>query len=368
MTNKIIDFESSLKPEEVLAEVKARLSKNNPNIGAVHSTFLKEGPKAYKMAIIYQVLNAETQNHHHFVLLLQTYSKEKKGWSKKKESSISLSNEEKDEIGILIKFITEFRSKVPTTDSNYGIVKQEDYQRFAKYLRMSDSDYVEDILEDKEQLDLLLQKGDINLISYIFQWITSTTEPKQLIEKLKTLDIDDVKKINSLTGIAQIKNIVSEWQSNKDNDNEEYWQNMLTRYSWCLNQIYSSPVVLLQNKAYLGGKTISNLGGNIVDFLYTCSLSENTLLIEIKTPNTRLLGSSYRQTYSVSKELSGSVNQTLKYKDFLLKNYNNLARDSEKPFNAFNPKTIVIIGNSNQLENKQQKEAFEIFRNNLRRL
>ena len=127
-------------------------------------------------------------------------------------------------------------------------------------------------------------------------------------------------------------------------------------------------MIIINHKAYVGGKGIDNQGGNIVDFIYKNRLTENTVLIEIKTPSTKLLSGPYRDNvFSVSSELSGSVNQILTYKDELQKNYRDLKDQSKVTFQVFNPKCIVIIG---CLETEKfttiQQRSFEIFRNDLR--
>ncbi len=117
----------------------------------------------------------------------------------------------------------------------------------------------------------------------------------------------------------------------------------------------------------MGGKGISNKGGNIIDFLCANNLTRNTALIEIKTPKTKLLGSQYGGgVYNVSSELSGSVIQVANYKKSLLQNYVALVNYEEEIFEAFNPKSIIIIGNiQNELIEQKKKKSFELFRTGL---
>lgn len=134
-------------------------------------------------------------------------------------------------------------------------------------------------------------------------------------------------------------------------------------------QLFSHPMIIINNdKAYLGGKSIENQGGKIVDFIYKNRLTENTALIEIKTPTTKLLSGKYRDNiFPVSNELSGSVNQILSYRDELQKSYFNLIAHSTQKFQVFNPKCIVVIG-CLEIEgfSDEQQKSFEIFRSDLR--
>lgn len=120
----------------------------------------------------------------------------------------------------------------------------------------------------------------------------------------------------------------------------------------------------MQDKAYVGGKGINNSGGNLCDFIYQNSLSQNVALIEIKTPCTELIGNQYRGTYSFSYELSGAINQVLNYRDKLTKEYYSLCHQSSEPFEVLSPKCVVIIGKMASLT-PGQVAAFENFRNSL---
>lgn len=117
---------------------------------------------------------------------------------------------------------------------------------------------------------------------------------------------------------------------------------------------------------------MNNSGGRICDFIYENKMTKNVSLVEIKTPTTPLLGSPYRGTgaspttvYSLSKELSGAVNQVLGYRDSLTKEFNTLCRNSEEPFEAFGPECVVIAGNASTLNVPGGVATFENFRNSL---
>ena len=95
----------------------------------------------------------------------------------------------------------------------------------------------------------------------------------------------------------------------KNNDDEGFWQDELTVRPFLLNQLLAAPVVIEQDKAYVGGKGVSNTGGGIIDFLLRQAVLENVVLLEIKTPATSLLQhSTYRAgVYGPSDELGGGI-------------------------------------------------------------
>lgn len=168
--------------------------------------------------------------------------------------------------------------------------------------------------------------------------------------------------------INNLKNVLKVWQDNKDNSNENFWQKTFWENQIVLSQVFSFPVLILEGTAYVGGKNIENEGGNLVDFLLENNLSENTVLVEIKTPKTSLLGSLYRGgVHNISSEITGALLQVSSYKDSLIKDYHRLKSESIKSFYAFNPQCLVIAGTwQDEIVNQDQKKSFELFRNGLK--
>lgn len=229
----------------------------------------------------------------------------------------------------------------------YKLITELDkyYEIFKKYgIVLGEKSFVVTPQNAKSIIEQLLQKPEI-------------------FEKLQELTIEDLKKLNLISNINSLKSVLKTWNDNKNNGNEHFWQTFFKQNSWLMAQVFSYPVILFQDQAYLGGKSISNEGGNIVDFIFKNRLTENVLLIEIKTPITPLIGAAYRKIYSVSGELSGSITQILNYKDELQKNYNALIYQSKKIFQSFSPKCMVIIGTiyDKQLSDEQIK-SFELSR------
>ena len=98
------------------------------------------------------------------------------------------------------------------------------------------------------------------------------------------------------------------WQANQSNDDENFWQKTLEQYPFVLSQVFSAPVVILQGKAYVGGKSLEGVGGRRQNHILKNVVTEHALLVEIKTPSTKLmLQSPYRppDVYAVSSEVAG---------------------------------------------------------------
>ncbi|WP_196238085.1 Shedu immune nuclease family protein [Vreelandella sulfidaeris] len=154
--------------------------------------------------------------------------------------------------------------------------------------------------------------------------------------------------------------------NNRQNASEEFWQNLFQKCPAVLSQVFPQSMFQLGSKCYVGGKSITNSGGNLVDFIYASRLTGNIVLVEIKTPKTKLLGKKYRaNSYSISEELTGAFVQILNYKDQLIKEYYKLsANEDGNGFSAFNPKCLVIAGTlESELQEGIQYKSFELFRN-----
>ena len=204
----------------------------------------------------------------------------------------------------------------------------------------------------------------------LMKWIVAQQDSKKVIENLSKLDFADLTKINALAGIGILKQALATWAANKDNPDESFWQDTLTKYSFVFSQVFSSPVVVFGTKAYVGGKNLEGEGGKEPDFLLKNELTSHLLIVEIKTPATELLGKSpYRppNVFAASREVSGSVVQVARYKDTFLRNYGNLRIEAEtEPFRLVDPKCLVVMGSTSQLDSEGKKESFEHFRRALR--
>ena len=179
----------------------------------------------------------------------------------------------------------------------------------------------------------------------------------------------DIGSINTAINIENLRRVKKQMAENMQNDHEaSFWQGFFEKNAWILAQLFHSPVMFFQGKKYLGGKGIDDHGGQYADFLYQNEITENVAIVEIKSPVKPLVGTNYRQTFAISEEVSGGINQILKQKTELIRSYTDLfmkAAKSGTPFNANNVECILVIGNVSTLLPDQQ-EVFDTYRNELR--
>ena len=166
--------------------------------------------------------------------------------------------------------------------------------------------------------------------------------------------------------LQSLKAAIALWQVNQTNANEEFWQRSLTDNSFVLEHVFSWPTTIVRGKAYVGGKSVMNAGGNVIDFLMNNRVTRNAALIEIKTPTTPLLATrEYRSgVYPPSSDLAGTIMQLLNYKHSLQQEYHSLTHGQTNPFDSFDPRCAAVVGNAGrELQNEDKRKSFELFRN-----
>ena len=218
---------------------------------------------------------------------------------------------------------------------------------------------------DPSAARMIAQEENYELVKILLRLITQTDSHESLKKSLSELQDNNLQHLTASLNIEKLQRIAALMRDNLDNDSEEFWQTTVFKENqWVLAQVFACPCTIFAEKAYVGGKSINNRGGNLCDFIYQNSLSQNVALIEIKTPCTEIIGNQYRGTFSFSYELSGAVNQVLNYRDNLTKEYYAISHNSNEPFEVLSPKCVVVIGKMASLTSTQIA-AFENFRNNM---
>ncbi len=237
----------------------------------------------------------------------------------------------------------------------------------ATYARVDSSlkQFLSIIQDDPSAARLIGKEENYELVKILLRLITQTDSLESLKRSLSELQNDNLQHLSSSLNLEKLKRIEVLMRDNLENGDEEFWQSKVFKENqWVLSQIFACSCTIFADKAYVGGKSIANKGGNVCDFIYQNKLSQNIALIEIKTPCTEIIGSPYRGTYSFSHELSGAVNQVLNYRDKFTKEYYSLCKNGNDKFELLMPKCVVVIGKIATLTT-EQIAAFENYRNSL---
>jgi hypothetical protein len=204
------------------------------------------------------------------------------------------------------------------------------------------------------------------LLVRLLAWATHADDPAALVEHLIELSPASLRTLNIAVNLQSLKAAIALWQANQTNADEEFWQRSLTENSFVLEHVFSWPTTIVRGKAYVGGKSVMNAGGNVIDFLMRNRVTRNAALIEIKAPTTPLLATrEYRSgVYPPSSDLTGAIMQVLNYKHSLQQEYHSLTHGQANPFDSFDPRCATVVGNAGlELLNEDKRKSFELFRN-----
>lgn len=200
------------------------------------------------------------------------------------------------------------------------------------------------------------ERGDVNMAC----WATACAERCRWMLIYKEHLEEVIWMGHSAKRIIDVLKI---WDANREQDNEAFWQSVLSEHSYVLSQIFAVPVIFIRERAYVGGMKVDQSNAKFVDYLYSTESSRDAILIEIKTPTTKLLGSRYRGVYPPSKELSGAIVQVLNYRLELTRNLQSVTAGTVHTLEAFRPRCILLIGNAAaQLTDADKVTSFELNR------
>lgn len=150
-----------------------------------------------------------------------------------------------------------------------------------------------------------------------------------------------------------------------ENLNEGHWQEFFNENPFILNMAFGYPVIKVRDQASVGGRKLSGDGEKITDFLVKNSLTNNTAIFEIKTPQTPILNKTpFRDgVYTPSADLSGSINQALDQKYQFQKQIAQI-KDNTRLYDieSYAVHCCLVIGKTP--DGDDRKKSFELFRRN----
>lgn len=223
----------------------------------------------------------------------------------------------------------------------YDLVAEHGIPRGKKtFLPAPQSSVLRDLLEKEDELQRVLRDEDANV-----------------------LNLFDI-----ILGAAKLRKFLTKYDNNSQNPNEAYWHALFKNNSWVLSQLFAYPVVIIGDQAYVGGKTLSNKGGNVVDFVYRNEITSGIALVEIKTPTSDLMAAKpYRRpnVFAAASELNGAIVQLLTGKSSLLAEADRLSRAGAQEFAAFDPDCLLLVGSLSSLSGDRLR-SFELYRRGLK--
>lgn len=178
--------------------------------------------------------------------------------------------------------------------------------------------------------------------------------PRELLELQRNIELVTLEQL-----ISKMKELV------KAKRTEPVWHSFFADNPFILTLTFGLPVIAIGDQVSVGGRALSGKGNKIADFLYQNNLTDNLALVEIKTPQTPLLGSAYRSdVHPPSKELSGAITQLLDQRHHLQTEIATLRYNSgQSDLQSYAIRGVVVVGT--MPTERVEKKSLELFRNNL---
>jgi hypothetical protein len=240
-------------------------------------------------------------------------------------------------------------------------------------ITLAEDDLPADDETKKKIKTFLLRKDGQQIIEELLNsGIITSTDIVNIGYRKKQLEIFD-KLLNDPDYIAVYKT-----ENNiTDERLEILWQHFFSKNDWIFGYGLDYKFLgILQKEAHISNTDLSGKDGVIGDFLLGCN--KFTVLVELKRPDTDLFKNKNRSnSWSLSNELVDAFSQILEQKASWQiqaeSNVNNNYNDNGEIIKqkTVDPKTILIIGNSNQYlgETKElqiKAKSFELFRRDSR--
>ena len=146
---------------------------------------------------------------------------------------------------------------------------------------------------------------------------------------------------------------------------ESVWQEFFDENPFILSLAFGYPIIKVGSQSSVGGRKLSGKGEKISDFLVKNSKTNNAAVVEIKTPNAKLLKNTQfrRGVFPPSKILSDSTIQALDQKYQFQRDISGIKDRSREPdIESYSVQCYLVVGTIPETEDEQK--SFELYRGN----
>lgn len=333
-----------LPATHTLDDVKLHIKQtySNPNVGVTHQVLLKDGPRAFRIATIFQILNAETRETHHYSLRVDQYNRRADGWVEYPPHCVWVATES-NELPKLFRFLQSIvEGTIPTETGTYRIVDEETFasvEELAKLFGKADS-------SEKLQLmkALLREIGDAPVVSSELTTVLESSNG----ELLRSISLA-ARLVQYRTAYDELSHLVS-----TSCTSETTLQKVLEANPWLFGSEYSE---LLERRKWTRD--------NQLDFMLRRTVDNYLEIVEIKTPfsDPLMVYDKSHDSYYPSSKLSTVIGQVMRYieeverqRDYIL------ASDSDDTLKI---RARIIIGRDG---NRDQQQALRNLNAHLHRI
>lgn len=154
---------------------------------------------------------------------------------------------------------------------------------------------------------------------------------------------------------------------------EAIWQYFFKENQWIFGYGLKYQFLgLITDQPHYGGESVAGTGNQRGDYLMATRADKRfTVLVEIKTPQADLVGTEIRSgVYRIGTDLVDGVSQLQincqTWETEGSKTETNRELSAQNNFYTHEPRAILVIGHTQQLNNLNRRNSFEIFRSNLK--
>ena len=329
-------------PGDLVVRIEAKL--RNPNVGRVASMVLKPGPRAYRVATLYEIVNPSTSEHHHWCLKINSFDRTRsKGWTFKPTASVSLDDDGTSELAKLVDFIQAAnagRLAEPTGDYQLIPATQiETIRTLLKFARKADS------AQRMRVVRALLDSLDVESVSPV-EWLEVFESGSEGIRQAVAVSA-------RLAEYRRVRQDVAALVATSD-VSEQDLQRILGQHPWLFGSEYSE---LLIRRNWTRDDRL--------DFMLRRTADDYLEIVEIKTPIPQPLFryDPSHDSYAPSAPLSAAIGQVVRYIEEVERQRDAiLAKDGCDPLKI---RARLIIGKDGD---EKQQAALRSFNGHLHRI
>ena len=269
-----------------------RQTHSNPNVGATHQVTLKDGPRAFHIATVFEIRDPAERKTHHYSLRVDKYNKKKNGWVEYPPQCdwIATEPEELPKLFRLLQTVVE--GSIPGATGEYRIIDETRYAGVEEAVKLFER---ADSPEKFQLMKALLH--EIGGTSYVSSDLSAALESSNG-ELLQSISVA-ARMVQYRAAYDQFSSLVDDVHTN-----EPSLQKVLEANPWLFGSEYSE---LLDRRNWTRD--------NQLDFMLRRTVDDYLEIIEIKTPFSDPLmipDKSHRSHYPSSK-LSMALGQVMRY-------------------------------------------------------
>jgi hypothetical protein len=317
---RIADKDASL--EAVLIRRQEFARQTYPDIKLVDKVVLKDGPRAYKVATHWVIVDRNTGEVHHDALKIDTFRKRKDGWILDLGHSITIEADESDALQKLSTFLASLRmGGLPERPGSYLVIPIRESQ-----------------IDPASVQQLLNEVSTGSKADLLAKALEAISDDPGILEELldrTPIDAEATRSAATALNLVAFSEAVTKLEDLiKKDAREQEFQTLLEEHPWMFGSEYSE---LLDERKYTRNEQ--------QDFVLRRTVDDFLEIIEIKTPlkgKALFLEDKSHETVFPSRALAEAIGQVMHYLELLdADRYTILAKDKLDTNKA---RAKIIIG------------------------